>query len=321
MQALKKKRILKKRIDISGIGLFLILALIVAVLSIITPYFLTVRNIFSILLSVAIIGVGGVGQTLVIVSGGLDLSVESVIACTSVFIGLLNKQGFPLIVSIFAGLLLGPFVGYINGVLIAKRKINAVITTLAMMSIVRGVGLLLTNAKTIAISRSDFGFIGRGYLFGSIPFAVIVLIFIYFLFYFVLNHTPFGRNVYAVGGNPIATRLAGIDVDKYRIMIYTIAGGLGSLSGILFASIVGAGLPYGASGYALDIIAAVILGGTSLAGGIGTVQGTLVGVLILGVLSNGLILLDISSFWQMVVRGIVLVIAVEFDQLKLTKRK
>lgn len=313
-------KVIRRKIDFTGIGLVIILVLMGSILSIINQYFFTLYNIFNILLSVTVIGISAVGMTVVIVSGGLDLSTEAVIGCTGVIIGLLNQQGLPLVISILVGLLLGPTVGFINGILIAKAKINAVIVTLATMYLVRGFGLLLTRATTVPIRRSDFGFIGRGHIFGGIPIAIIYLVFAYLIFYFILNNTPFGRNIYAVGGNPVASKLAGINVDRYRIIIYVISGFLGAISGLLFSSITGAGLPYGASGYILTIIAAVILGGTSLAGGIGRVQGTLLGVLIIGILGNGLVLLGLQTYWQMVVTGIVLIVAVAVDQIKLRGR-
>jgi len=315
VNSLEKK--ITKGFDFTGIGLIIIVVVLGTILSLTSPYFLSVNNIFNILLSVTVIGIAAIGETLVIVSGGLDLSIEPIIACTGVLVALLNQQGYPLGIAVLVGLILGPMIGFINGILITKIKINAVIVTLATMSIVRGFALLISNAKTIPFQRTDFGFIGRGYIFGKIPFAPIILIFMYLIFFLILNYIGFGRNIYAVGGNAEASRLAGISVDRYRIIIYTISGTLGSISGLLFLAITGAGLPYGAQGYILTIIAAVILGGTSLAGGIGKVQGTLLGVLIIGILNNGLILLDIKTFWQMIITGFVLIIAVTVDQVKL----
>jgi len=317
MNNLPDNNMTKRGFNFTGIGLIIIVVVLGTILSLTSPYFLSVNNLFNILLSVTVIGIAAVGETLVIVSGGLDLSIEPIIAGTGVIVALMNQQGYPLGLSILLGVLLGPIIGFLNGILTTKVKINAVIVTLATMSIVRGFSLLISNAKTIPFQRADFGFIGRGYLFEKVPFAPVLLIFVYIIFFLVLNYTGFGRNIYAVGGNAEAARLAGINVDRYRIIIYTISGTLGSISGLLFAAITGAGLPYGAQGYVLTIIAAVILGGTSLAGGIGKIQGTLLGVLIIGMLNNGLILLDIKTFWQMIITGFVLIIAVTVDQIKL----
>ena len=317
MNNLTDNNIAKRGFDFTGIGLIIIVVVLGTIPSLTSPHFLSVNNLFNILLSVTVIGIAAVGQTLVIVSGGLDLSIEPIIAGTGVIVALMNQQGYPLGLSILLGILLGPIIGLLNGILITKVKINAVIVTLATMSIVRGFSLLISNAKTIPFQRADFGFIGRGYLFETIPLAPVLLILVYIIFFLVLNYTGFGRNIYAVGGNAEAARLAGINVDRYRIIIYTISGTLGSMSGLLFAAITGAGLPYGGQGYILTIIAAVILGGTSLAGGIGKIQGTLLGVLIIGMLNNGLILLDIKTFWQMIITGFVLIIAVAVDQIKL----
>lgn len=166
------------------------------------------------------------------------------------------------------------------------------------------------------IYNPTFAFIGSGYVLHLVPFAVIVLVIVYILAYVFLEYTELGRNIFFVGGNPLASRLAGINVDRTRIIVFVLAGALSSVSGIFFASIVGSSLPFGASGYSLSAIAAVILGGTSLAGGLGTIQGTLLGVLILGVLSNGLTLISVQSFWQTVVTGAVLIGAVAIDQIR-----
>ena len=186
---------LARGFDFTGIGLIIIVIMLGLVLNFLSPYFITVNNIFNILLSITVIGIAALGETLVIVSGGLDLSIEPVIACTGVIVALLNQDGYPLVVSIMLGLILGPVIGFLNGVLITKAKINAVIVTLATMSIVRGFSLLISDAKTIPFQRQDFGFIGRGYLLDVIPVAPIILIFFYLLFFFILNYTGFGRNV------------------------------------------------------------------------------------------------------------------------------
>lgn len=320
MHKLKRTQSLRANIDYTGLGLFIILFLLGILLTILSPYFLTLNNIFNILLSVTVIGISAVGGTLVILSGGLDLSVESIIACTGVIIAILNQRGFPIALSIFIGFLTGPIFGLIMGLLIAKAKINSVIVTLAMLTIIRGIALLLTNAKTISLRYTNIGIITSGKIFNKIPISIIILLAIFFIFFFILNFTPFGRNIYSVGGNPTASLLAGINIEKYRIIVYVIAGSLSALSGVLFASMTGAGLPYGASGYSLTVITAVILGGISLAGGSGKIMGTFLGVLIIGVLNNGLVLLSITTFLQMIITGLVLIIAVAVEKINLTNR-
>jgi ribose transport system permease protein len=307
------------QMNLKGMGLIGILILIVIMMSILSPYFLSGRNFINILLSITIIAIGAVGATLVIIGGGLDLSVQSIIACTSVFIAVLNRMNIPIELAIFCGLTAGPLFGLINGFVITKLKVNSVITTLATMQIIRGIALLGANSRIIPLKTDVTKYLSRGRVFGIIPISVIIMIIVFIIFYLILKRTTFGRSIYAIGGNPEAARLAGINVDRVTIYIYVIAGTLASISGVLFASITGAGLPNGAAGYSLQIIAAVILGGTALSGGIGTIQGTLIGVLIVGVMNNGLALLNIPTFWQKIIMGSVLILAVLFERISINK--
>lgn len=296
--------------------LFVFLLGMIAVLTVIDPNFLTRPNLVSIGLAVSVLGIAAVGQTLVIISGGLDLSVGSVIALTSVVVALLLREGQPVVVALGAGMVVGVLVGAVNGIVITRFHVNAVIATLGTMSVFRGAALLIAEGKTIAVSDQTMRSIGLGEAFDIVPIPVLVMLLCFVAGSALLSWTVFGRDTYFIGDNVEAARLAGIPVRRMQVALYVLAGVFASLAGIVFTASVGAGLPNGASNLVLIVIAAVILGGTSLSGGVGRVSGTLIGVLVLGVLENGLILQDVSSFWQQVVIGTVLIIAVALEALR-----
>lgn len=298
-----------------GIGLLIMLGLLMVCFSFLSPYFFTLRNFFDVLMSVVLIGIASIGMTMILVSGGLDLSIASNMAATGVVVALLVKGGTPLIPSLLAGLGFSALVGLINGVIVTRLKINPIITTLGTMSIIRGFAYLLSGGLSINIRSSTYGLLGRGYV-GPVPISVILMGALYIIAYFVLNHMEFGRYVYAVGGNEVASRLSGINVGNIRVYLYTICGFTAGISGIILTSSMGTGMANVASGYELTVITAVILGGTSLSGGKGTIQGTLLGVLVMGTLNNGMTLLGLPSFYQMVARGAVLLLAMFIDRLR-----
>lgn len=298
-----------------SLGLLGIYALLIVALSLKSPYFLSVNNFLNILVAVSTIGIIAVAMTLVIIAGGIDLSVGSVVALSGVAIAQLSHK-MPIFAAVQAALLIGVFVGIFNGVAITSVGINPLIATLGTLSIARGLSFVFSGGLTQSIDDESFSFLGRGFVLG-VPFQVLVMAALFALAAWVMKSTVFGRSVYAVGGNAAASRLAGLPVSRVQMAVYLLSGLSAAMGGVFLASQLGAGAPAAASGIELDVIAAVILGGTSLSGGKGTIVGTLLGVLILGTLKNGLTLLNVSSYYQEVARGIVLLMAVGLDQLRL----
>lgn len=295
--------------------------LLAFVISLLTPNFLSAANFANIARTLAVVGIVAIGETLVILSGGVDISVGSVAAIAGVLASLLwDNKILPIWGCVAVGLSSGVLVGLINGVVVTRLGINPLITTLASFSIVRGAALALTGGQLNQLNNAEFQFLGRGEL-GGIPFSLWLMLGGYVLFYVVLSATPIGRALYAIGGNPIAARLAGIRVRLYSLVAYILCGFLAALGGMVLASQLAAGTPQAATGLEFTVIAAVILGGTSLSGGKGSLVGTLLGVLILRTLDNGLVLVNVSSYWQEVARGVVLLLTVGFDQLRLRLRR
>ncbi|MBI1881165.1 MAG: ABC transporter permease [Chloroflexi bacterium] len=280
-----------------------------------SPFFFTTQNFINIGLAVTMIGIAAVGATLVLVSGGLDLTVGSVIGLSVITVGALLTLGLPVILAILGALMVGLLVGAINGFLVVKGRINPLIATLGMLSIIRGLAFVYSEGISHAIVSESYSFLARGRLAG-IPAPIIFLLVIYVIAWAVMKYTDFGHYIYSMGGNSQACRLAGVDVDKLRYKVYIAGAGFSTLAGLFLASRMQAALPQAGNGSELTVIAAVILGGTSLSGGVGNVFGTLLGVLILGTLDNGFTLLNVPAFYQMIARGAVLVIAVFIDQLR-----
>jgi ribose transport system permease protein len=311
-QASRKSTRLDWREAAGLLGIYIIL---LVALSILSPYFLGVNNFLNILVAVSTIGIMSVTMTMVIVSGGIDLSIGSVVAIAGVIVAQFS-QSVPMPIVILIALVVGALIGAINGLAVTRLNINPLIATLGMMSIVRGLAFVYSGGLTRDIFSEGFAFLGQGYLLG-IPFQVIVMIILFLLTAWVLRQTTFGRAIYAVGGNAQASRLAGMPVRRVQMTVYILSGLSAALGGIFLASQLSAGAPAAASGIELSVIAAVILGGSSLSGGKGSIWGTLLGVLILGTLNNGLTLLNVSSYYQDVARGLVLLLAVGIDQLRL----
>ena len=257
------------------------------------------------------------GMTFVILTGGIDLSVGSILALTGAVTAGLMASGMDPILAMFLGLLLGAILGAINGVIIAKGKVAPFIATFATMTIYRGLTLVYTEGKPISgLGDSQaFQLLGKGYFFG-IPVPVITMAIAFAVLYFILKKTTFGRRVYAVGGNEEASRLSGISVDRIKIYVYSLTGALAALSALILTSRLNSAQPTAGNMFELDAIAAVVLGGTSLTGGRGWIVGTVIGALIIGVLNNGLNLIGVSSFFQQVVKGAVILIAVLLDRKK-----
>ncbi|MEQ8716395.1 MAG: ABC transporter permease [Acidimicrobiales bacterium] len=286
-------------------------------LSVADDAFLTRNNLVAVGLAVSVVGIAAVGQTIVVISGGLDLSTESVIALTSVVIADQLQAGVPVGATLLLGIGVGAAAGLVNGLVIAKLRVNPVIATLGSLTFLRGFARIYAEGRTIPVSDQTMRDIGLGELPGGVPVPVVVMLGCFALGAVVMIWTTFGRNAYLVGDNLEAARLAGLRISRLQVVVYVIAGMFSAVAGIIFTATVGAGLPNGANGTSLTVIAAVILGGTSLLGGIGRVGGTVVGVLVLGVIDNGLVLLDVNSDYQLVVVGLILVIAVALDQGRL----
>jgi ribose transport system permease protein len=285
--------------------------------SISSEQFLTTDNIINIVRQVSIVGILAVGMTFVILIGGIDLSVGSVMALTgTIMAGLMVNMALPPLLAILLGIALGALIGLISGSLVAQARIPAIIVTLAMMEVARGSGLLYTGGYPLSGLPDTFAFLGRGYVFGVLPTPILIMALVYILAYIILNHLPMGRYIYAIGGNEEAVRLSGIKVKKYKTLVFVISGITAAISGMIITSRLMSGQPTAGQGYELDAIAAVVLGGTSIAGGRGHIFGTLLGALLIGVLSNGLNLMGVSSYAQMVFTGVIIVAAIYFSSKK-----
>ncbi|GIP64497.1 ribose ABC transporter permease [Virgibacillus pantothenticus] len=303
------------KLSIAQLGPLLGLFLITIVLGVMSDNFFTLNNIFNLLRQVSVNALIAFGMTFVILTAGIDLSVGSTLALGSALTAGLLASGMDPFLAVCIGLLIGLILGAVNGLIIAKGKVAPFIATLATMTIFRGATLVYTDGKPITGLSDSFAFemIGKGYVFG-IPFPVIVMIVVFFSLFFVLRSTVFGRQVYAIGGNEEASKLSGIRADRVKIGVYSLTGMLSVLAGIIITSRLDSAQPTAGAMYELDAIAAVVIGGTSLSGGRGRIFGTLIGALIIGVIDNGLNLLNVSSFYQQIVKGLVILLAVLLDR-------
>ncbi|BAP85023.1 ribose transport system permease protein [Paucilactobacillus hokkaidonensis JCM 18461] len=293
------------------------LVVLVILVSVLNSAFLNVNNLMNLLQQVSVNALIAFGMQFVILTAGIDLSVGSILALSGAFAAQMILMGMPPLLAFLVGMISGAIFGAFNGLLIAYGKAAPFIVTLATMSVFRGATYVLTNGNPITGPKMNnslsFQFIGQGYLFG-VPFQVYIMIVLYALAYMLLHKTTFGRKTYALGGNEKAAFVAGVNTKRLQILIYTIAGFLAAVAGMILTSQLASAQPDAGTGYEMDAIAAVVLGGTSLAGGKGKMFGTLVGALIIGVLNNGMNLLGISSFYQQIVKGIVILIAVLLDR-------
>ncbi|EKO4250523.1 ribose ABC transporter permease [Vibrio parahaemolyticus] len=292
------------------------LLFLIVVVSFLNPNFFTVDNILNILRQTSVNAIIAVGMTLVILTAGIDLSVGSVLALCGAFAASLIAMEVPVLIAVPTALLAGAALGAISGIIIAKGKVQAFIATLVTMTLLRGVTMVYTDGRPISTGFTDtadaFAWFGTGYALG-IPVPVWLMVVVFAAAWYLLNHTRFGRYVYALGGNESATRLSGINVDRVKIGVYAICGMLAALAGIIVTSRLSSAQPTAGMGYELDAIAAVVLGGTSLMGGKGRIMGTLIGALIIGFLNNALNLLDVSSYYQMIAKAVVILLAVLVD--------
>ncbi len=313
-------------------GIYFVLLLMIVAMSFASPVFLTGRNLMNVVRQVSVIGLISLGVTLVIISKGIDLSSGSVLAVAAVVAASLAQNpdwaqkmfpslpALPWFIPVIAALLIGLACGAINGTLIARTGIPPFIATLGMMVSARGLALLYTDGRPVSQLTESFQFLGQGYILG-IPVPTIIYIAMAFATWILLNHTRFGKNIYAIGGNVHAAEVSGVNVKKNLIKIYAFAGMLAGLAGVVLAARVNTGQPGMGVSYELDAIAATTIGGTSHSGGIGTIGGAFVGAMILGVLNNGLNLLGVSAYWQQIIKGLIIITAVVIDMRKNNKKK
>lgn len=319
-QSTQSNSLMKRLFGGSGVGttvliLLVFYVLLLVVFSFLSPFFMTVRNMTSISSNIALIGLMAAAGTPLIIAGGLDLSVAAVAGLTGVIIALLHAAGIPIWFAVLAAVAVAVVVGIVNGILATYLRLNPLIVTLATMSIVTGVSLILTGGLSKPLLVDGFNWVGQGRIVG-IPVPALLMLTVYIGLWLMMQKTHFGRYAFAVGGNPDASRLIGLPVDRTQITLYVMSAVSGALAGTVLAAMLGAAAPNAAGPHLLTVIAAIILGGTSLQGGRGSVWGTLVAVLILGTLNNGLTLMNVTSFWQDVTRGVVLILAVGFDGLR-----
>lgn len=306
--------VLKPKLSQAGkYGIYLVFLLIFLVLTFANKSFLTTNNLLNILKQASIVSVIAIGQTYCLVAGGLDLSAASVMALAGVMSAMLGKPGSPpVLAAISVALLVGASCGLINGLAVAKGGIPPFIATLGMQQAARGMALLVTNATPVFGLSKQYSFLGGGKLFG-IPMLVIVLAVVLAISYFILSKTKFGRHVYAIGGNEHSAHVCGIPVVRTKIAVYVLSGLMAGLGGLLLAGRINSGTPTMAEGYELDAIAGAVIGGVSTSGGVGKVYGAIIGAIMLAMISNGLDLINVPSYYQQIIKGIIIVAAVLFD--------
>ncbi|WP_315070407.1 ABC transporter permease subunit [uncultured Clostridium sp.] len=295
------------------------LIILCAVISIVSPRFLGIANLRNLFTQISVNGVISLGMTFVILTGGIDLSVGSVVAISGAVAAATIQSTGSIILGVLAALFTGIFVGFINGLVVARGKIQAFVATLATQTVFRGVTYVFTGGNPISGLSDDFIKITNSRILG-IPVPVIMTIIVFVICSYILTQTRYGRYVYAVGGNEDSARLSGISVNNIKIWVYIISGITAAIAGIIVTSRIGSAAPTAGNGYELDAIAAIVIGGTNLVGGEGNIVGTIIGVLIIGVLSNGLNLMDVSAFYQTIVKGLVILLAVLIDKKKLASK-
>ena len=302
--------------DLQSAGLLALLVVMFVSLSIMSPYFLSVGNILNILLSISVIGTIAAASTLVMISRNLDLSVASIAALVGVLVAIMIEQhAMPAWAAILLGIVAGGVCGAVNGFLITVCRINSIITTIGTLSIFRGIAFVITDGAARLVDDPKLIYLGSDREFG-VPVAVWLMLVIYLLVQFVSTRTRVGRSLYAIGANPRASLLSGLQLGRYRFWIMVVSGLSAGLAGILLNGQSGTAMPGAAVTYELLVITAVLLGGTSLHGGEGRVFGTLLGVLIIGTLNNGMTLMSVPSFYQTVANGVLLLVAVGIDQYR-----
>jgi inositol transport system permease protein len=301
------------RHQISKYGIYIAFLVLVFIMSFVSPYFFKLKNLINILNQVSIIGIIAIGSTIVLLSGGLDLSPGAIVAITGVLAAHFGHPGeYPIIVPIIVAVGAGFVFGLINGFVTAKGKVPPFIVTLGMMSIARGLAMLACGGMQVINLSDSYKALGGSKILG-IPILIFIFAGVAVVFHFILSNTRFGRHVYAIGGNETAAHVSGVSVDRIKILVYALAATLSGLGGLLLSSRTAVGSPIAGSGYELDAIAAAVIGGTSTTGGVGFVSGTIIGALIIQVISNGLDMINVPSYYQQIVKGVIIILAVYID--------
>lgn len=310
-----EKQLIIKNLNLSKYAIYFVMFALIIFFSIVAEGFFSSTTFFNILRQVAVNGIAAVGMTMVIITGGIDISVGSLIGASSVGCAMMmaSLRIHPVFAVMFT-LIFGLSVGLFNGFLVYKIKIPPMIATLASMSILRGCAYIISGGLPVYGIPEQFTILGQGYIW-IIPVPVIIMAFCFIIGYFVLEHTAFGRYVYGIGSNREASRLSGVNVGKIMLAVYGLSGILSSLAGIIYLSRVNSGQPRGGEGYEMDIITAVVLGGVSTTGGEGKITRVIVGLIIMGVLMTGMTMVNIPDYYQRVVKGAVLILAISYDIL------
>lgn len=301
-------------------GIFVVLLLLIIFFSITSKVFLAPSNLFNVARQVSMLGIAAVGMAFVLLLGGIDLSIGSQITLVNIVTAwlMVNAGVNPVIASIIA-IIMSTSIGFVNGWIIANIKMPPLIVTLATMTVIEGLAYIICKGMPIFGFPKSFTVLGQGYI-GPIPIPVIIMIVILAIGAFILNKTYFGRYFYAVGGNEEAAKLSGINVNRVKYLVYTLSGFFAGIAGIVMLSRTNSGQVLAGKGFEFDVLTAVVLGGVSVNGGYGKISNVVAGVLIIGVLSNGLVLLDVSQYVQMLTKGLVLLLAVAFDCLQKNRK-
>ncbi|MBC7958641.1 MAG: ABC transporter permease [Vallitaleaceae bacterium] len=297
---------------LSRFGIYFVLLAMVVYFSFASEAFLTQANIFNILRQVAVVGIAAVGMTFVMLTGGIDLSVGSIIGVSGIITASLMVAGVHPVLAVVIALICGAVMGFFNALIINKFKVPALIVTLGMVTSLRGVAYMVTGGLPVFGFPESFSLLGQGYMW-IIPVPVIIMVVTFIIGYIILEKFSIGRYIYGVGGNEEASRLSGISVERIKYFVYSMSGFLCALAGVVLLSRTNSGQPKAGTGYEMDIITAVVLGGVSITGGEGKITSVIAGVLIMGILSNGMIITNVGDYAQRIVQGMVLIIAVAFD--------
>lgn len=313
MDGMKNKM---KRINPRNFLLIGFIALLWVILTFLSPHFIKISNILLLLQQSSIVMVAGIGMTFVILTGGTDLSIGSVAALASVAVGVaVTRWNLPILAALLIGMLTGAVFGMFNGILISYFQLQPMVCTLGSMSIARGLTYIFTSGRSMFVTDKLLIKIGNGRV-GGIPTIVIIAVVLFVMGYIILNYTYFGRSIYSIGGNEEATRLSGIDTRKMKVLTYTFCGFCAGVVGILYVCTLGASEPTVGQGLELNAIAVTAIGGTSLMGGVGSLVGTVFGAVLIGTINNGLSILNIVSYYQQLLLGVVIILAVLLERFK-----
>lgn len=311
-----------KNIDMSNLTPVIVLVVLCVLMTVLSPVFLTYPNLVNILQQVTVNAILALGISTVIFTGGVDLSVGAVLAVSAIIMGkMMVEWSISPVIAVICAVIIGAFFGTINGILISRFNLQPMIATLGILSVARGAALTIADGQTITGYSTGFRWIGSGTIGNTgIPVQIIFMLMLYAIMHYILKYRKFGRYIYSIGGNEEATRLSGINVRKYKTLAYTICGIMSALAGIVLVSKLNSAQPVAGEGYELDAIASSVIGGASLLGGSGSVWGTLLGAIIMGVIRNGLVLLNVSTNLQRLVIGVIILAAVLLDSFRNKKK-